>query len=320
MNNGNGHEKEIVALEHVDSPNMLAPYLPTTLSGAREMAKLFAESKLVPFVQTEAKAFLIVATGAELGIPPTAALRSISVIDDRLALSAQLKIALCLRRKDICKYFKLTESTDEKATYETWRVGDEAPQRVTFTIEDARRMLGVARVNNVDGNWFKVRRRMLRWRAGSELADFMYPEITLGLPSTDELLDNIIDMKTPQPMQLDSNLAGVAAVVSEGAAAAKEERQEEKRQVANTIEPLEDAFTRWQAGLDAAATTAECDKTGAEMRKRLRKDTPEYERARKMVTDAKERLRTAHQKAEPPKPAEKPVPESPIDRDPGEEG
>ena len=56
------------------------------------------------------------------------------------------------------------------------------------------------------------------------------------------------------------------------------------------------------------------------MRKRLRKDTPEYERARKMVTDAKERLRTAHQKAEPPKPAEKPVPESPIDRDPGEEG
>lgn len=323
MTNG---ESNGTALVYAPPMTALTAYEPRDIREARELAKMYAESRLIKDVGTEQKAMLIMATGAEIGISATAALRSIHIIGDRPCLSAQLKIALVIQRKDLCKYFRCTESTEEKATYETLRVGDVEPMRVTFTIDDAKRMLGAGRVDDKDGNWFKVRRRMLRWRAGSELADFMYPEVTLGLPSSEEMADEIIDMK-PAPLQLDSNLVGAAAAVAGEAAQKKEERAEERREEAAGGESVEDAFKRWQGVVDVAVTLAECDKVGTEIKKRFEKESPEYERGKKLVSAAKDRLKNAHKqppKDEPKAPAQQQMQmgDVPIDRErqPGEDG
>lgn len=307
-------QNKVTALEVVNPSTALSAYEPRDIREARELAKSYAESRLVKDVGTEQKALLIMATGAELGIPATAALRSIHVIGDKVSISAQLKLALCLRRKDVCKYFKEVESTEDYALFETWRVGDDAPTQQRYTLEDAKKQLGASHVENKDGNWFKVRRRMLRWRAIGELADRKYPELMLGLPSSEELYDdNVIDMK-PAPMQLDGDLLNAAAGTMQSAAQAKEEKQEARQAAANAIEPLDDAFKRWQEMLDKAATTSECDKVASEAKKRLVKDSPEYERAKTMVGAAKERLRTAHQRPAPA--GQQSLPTNPIDREP----
>jgi hypothetical protein len=294
--NGNGSTQAI----EIYRPSAMAAYEPRNLQEALELAKMFADSKLVPNVQTQSKAMIIMATGAELGISATAALRSIYVVGDKPSLSAQLKLALCLRSK-LCKHFKEIESNDDRAFFETWRVGDDKPIAQTFTIEDARKMLGDSRVDDKNGNWFKVRRRMLRWRCIGELADRVYPELMLGLATTEEMIDeNVVDMRSAGPMQLDPGLLGAVTTVTTIAEREKEERKEERRADANAAESIEAAFERWKNILNSAATTTECDKVATEAQKRFDKGDPNRERAKEMVGAAKERLRTAHLK----KPAE----------------
>ncbi len=245
-------------------------YEPKNLQEARLLAKSYAESKLVPGIVSESAALLIMATGHEVGIPATAALRSISVINGRPALSAQLKIALCVQRKDLCKFFRVLESTDTSATYQAWRHGDEEPMKVTFTIQDAKN----AGLVKPDSNWVKYPRRMLRWRAGSELADMLFPEVMLGLPSAEDLIDDrdhrapiiamdaeVVDQPQPPAAQQEPTPAG------------------------------EDLFAKWAQDLKDAVTLKDCDEVAAEMQKACPADSPEREKGRLMFKARKDEIR-----------------------------
>ncbi|HJU21443.1 MAG TPA: hypothetical protein VJ891_02950, partial [Casimicrobiaceae bacterium] len=117
----------------------LAAYEPRNLSEAYSLAKYYAESKLLAReLQSPEAALLIMATGAELGIPATTALRAIHIINGKPVTSADLMVALCLQKRSVCERFELIESTETLATYETVRKG-QSPKRMTFTLEDARR-------------------------------------------------------------------------------------------------------------------------------------------------------------------------------------
>lgn len=177
-------------------PVEVSPYEPQSYAMAKEMAKDFCESKLTK-VRTQQQAILVMATGRDLDIPATTALRMIYVADfgqgDQISLSADLMVALCLRRKDVCEYFRCLESTDEIATYATKRRGD--PERTaTFTIKDKERA-GLGAVK--DGkdasktNWAKYPRMMLRHRAAAELAREVYPDIIGGFYTADELRETV---------------------------------------------------------------------------------------------------------------------------------
>jgi hypothetical protein len=108
----------------------LTAYEPHNYDEALRLATHYAKSGLLGQLSPDA-VLLIMATGAELSIPPTAALRAIHIVKGKPILSADLMVAMCVKRTDICEYFKCIESTDERATYETKRRGD-AEAQATF--------------------------------------------------------------------------------------------------------------------------------------------------------------------------------------------
>jgi hypothetical protein len=193
-------------------PSALAAYEPRSIQDAYQLAKYFAESRLMAELGTPERVLLIMATGAELGIPATAALRGIHIIKGKPSVSADLKVALVMRSKE-CEYFRLIETTSEQATYETKRRGSE-PIRMTFTIADARR--AKLAVDDEDSNWSKYRPAMLRHRCSSELSTAVYPDVVLGLPTTDEM-EEVVEVTpptTPPKIIMEADLPGTSPPVN----------------------------------------------------------------------------------------------------------
>jgi hypothetical protein len=126
-------------------------------------------------ITNEGIAYALACIGAELGLSPLQSLRGIYMVKGKPILAAQTIQAIVVRRRDICEYFMLVESTREKATYETRRVGDPRPTTLTYTIEDAK-AAGLLK-NDV----WKHTAAMLRNRCVSALAKASYPDLALGL-------------------------------------------------------------------------------------------------------------------------------------------
>lgn len=152
-----------------------------SIDQVKDFAKSAIQSKLLPpGVDTPEKAFVIIVTGQELGLSPMQSLRGIHVIQGRPVLSAQLIVALA-KRSNFCEYFKLVESTAEKATYETRRAGDPSPTTLSYTIEEAKRAGLVGK-----DVWRNHPASMLRARCAAALARDVYPDVLLGVYEEDE--------------------------------------------------------------------------------------------------------------------------------------
>lgn len=160
----------------------LSRYEPHDMKSALEFARVAVESGLVPSaVNTPQKAFIILVTGAELGLPPMQALRSIHVIEGRPCLSAELIVAL-VKRSPECVWFRLVESTCEVARYATLRRGEPEQTKFSFSMDDAQRAsLTNKRV------WRNYPDAMLRARASTALARAVYPDLLSGVYLPDEL-------------------------------------------------------------------------------------------------------------------------------------
>lgn len=167
----------------------LAIIKPTTVEEARTLAVLLAESAMLqPSLRNRpADVFAIVLSGMELGLGPMQSLRSISIIQGRPSMNADLLAGLA-KNNPKCKYFRLVESTEERATYETHREGSPEPERLTFTLADAK-ALGLAEKDN----WKKQPKAMLRARASAALARAVYQDSVLGLYSREELGQTTVD-------------------------------------------------------------------------------------------------------------------------------
>jgi hypothetical protein len=162
--------------------NALATLDQAAMASTMTVAKQLAESALIPraLFKKPGDVLVVLLTGAEFGLAPMQAIRGIHVIEGKPVLSADLMVGLCLSRKDICEYFRLIESTKQKATYETKRVGSE-PVPMTWTWEQAVN----ARLTNKD-NWAKYPDAMLRARCASALARAVYADLLGGCYETDE--------------------------------------------------------------------------------------------------------------------------------------
>lgn len=173
------------APEHDDERALI----PRTIEQTIDLATYLAKSPLMPEKLREApSAFLVILQGSELGLSPMQAIRGIHVIDGKVSMSAELMVSLCLRRPDVCAYFRMIESSATRATYETHRIGrggHPSPTKFTYTIEEAKTAGLVdkgkdeyARANN---NWRRNPADMLRARASSKLARLVYPDLMMGL-------------------------------------------------------------------------------------------------------------------------------------------
>lgn len=157
---------------------------PKSLDEARSLASLVSKSSLLPadLRGKEPEILMTIMTGAELGLAPMQSIRAIDVIKGKPTLKAEAMVALVRRRRDVCEYLVLKESTAKRCTYETKRVGDPQPTTMSFTTEDAAaaQLLG-------NDNYKKFPAAMLRARCGSAICKAVYSDLILGLYDPDEL-------------------------------------------------------------------------------------------------------------------------------------
>ena len=247
MANGTGTE----LVKH-DPTVSLTPYSPDSYGQALEMAATFTGSKLTR-CRTREQTYLVMATGAELGIPVTTALRMVYVADfgqgDQITLSADLMVALCLR-SPLCEYFRCAESSDDHATYVTKRKGDPERQQ-TFTVADQQRAkLGAvgAGKDAASTNWAKYPATMLRHRAAAMLAREVYPDVIGGFYTDDEAREMVRDVGPQVATPVSPLPSGPKIVDAEVVAAA-------------SPESLDAKVARWEGELRAAPSEASAAKT-----------------------------------------------------------
>jgi hypothetical protein len=139
-------------------------------------------SQLIPraLQKKPADIALVLMRGRDLGISSLQALSCINVIEGKTVLAAELLLALCVREKGVCEYFRLLESTPQKATCEAKRSGCEAV-RLSYTIQEAQGA-GLAGKDN----WKRHPATMLRWRCIGALAKTVFPDLAMGLYTPDE--------------------------------------------------------------------------------------------------------------------------------------
>ena len=162
-------------------PHGLAVLEPQSFGDLERLSVMVAKSRLFA-VQSPEAAVVIMLTGAQLGIPPVAAMRGIHVVEGRAVLSSDLIAAVILRSPE-CEYLRPVEVSGKRVTMTTKRRGQE-PVSHTWTIEMAQTAELAGR--NI---WKKYPHSMLRARATAELGRMVYPELLFGV-YVDGELDN----------------------------------------------------------------------------------------------------------------------------------
>ncbi len=155
---------------------------PRTLDEAQRLSGLLAKSSLLPDALRgkEAEVLMTIMTGAEIGLAPMQAIRAIDVIKGKPSLKAEAMAALVRSRKDVCEYLIIRESTAERATYATKRVGDPSETVMSFTMKEAQ-SAGIA-----SDMYKKFPANMLRARCVKNICTAVYSDLTLGLASQEE--------------------------------------------------------------------------------------------------------------------------------------
>jgi len=174
---------------------------PDTTRDAYTMAVRLHESRLFTQFGSADAIFAVILRGRSLGIDAVTSLANFHVIKGRPVMHASLIVGLVLKSGK-AEHFDLVETTDEKATWITKRKGSAREVPLTWDISDAlnaglligtpEKCMGVS-VSGLPSNWDKYRRTMLRWRAATELARAVYPDVTTGLYTPDEIADGVYD-------------------------------------------------------------------------------------------------------------------------------
>lgn len=161
-------------------------YEPGDAAQAFQMAKWICASGLYDTFRKPEAAFMVMAKGKELGMSALQAIDGMHIISSKVTMAAQSMVAL-VKNSGAANYFKCVHTDAESATWETLRKDDPTGEavRATFTIEQAKK-----RGYTNKKNWKEMPENMLRWRAASELARLEYPEIIMGLYTSEEMIDH----------------------------------------------------------------------------------------------------------------------------------
>lgn len=158
-----------------------------TLGGALIKSGLLPNS-----INTPEAAMAIIIKGNELGLQAMQSFDFIDNIKGKPTLKPQGMLALILS-SPLCAGVSINESTDDGCTVTMARKGQK-PHTEIFTMEDAKK-LGLASKDN----WKKQPKTMLKWRAISACARIVFPDVTQGLYTPEEIGDeNIIDVEVAE--------------------------------------------------------------------------------------------------------------------------
>lgn len=150
-------------------------------------AKTLAMSNLLPDALRgkAADVFMALMEGLDLGLRPMQALNLIDVIKGKPALKAEGKRALLQRDGH---GFRIVEWSDEKCVVEGCRKGETEWHQASFTKEQAKK------AGLTGDNWSKYPADMLLARATSRLCKAYFADVTNGLATSEEVID-----ETPRP-------------------------------------------------------------------------------------------------------------------------
>jgi len=154
------------------------------LSGSEimSMGKAFAESGMFPDIKSAAQAVVKIQAGAEIGIPPFAAMSGIHIIQGKPTIGAGL-IASSVKASG--KYDYRVMQQDEKVCSIDFYQGKEKIGNSTFTIEDAKK----AGTKNLD----KFPKNMLFARAISNGVKWFCPDVFSGPVYVPEEMEQITE-------------------------------------------------------------------------------------------------------------------------------
>lgn len=159
----------------------------------KEQSKIALASRYLPkSIQTTEQAITIAMAGRELGLPPMTSFRLIHLIEGKPTMAAELLLALAYKkipgfRLDVLK------TTNEGCAVSYWRPGMDQPSPpFVFTVQDANRA-GLTGKNN----WKNFPAAMCRARAIASALRVGAADATLGMSSTEEIVDGDIESSTP---------------------------------------------------------------------------------------------------------------------------
>ena len=148
------------------------------LPALSEMAKKVAPTGLLPsWIKTEGQALAIMAKGAELGVPPMAALAGLHMVEGKVFVSAELMLAVAIGRGVRAEW---VHTDGARARVRLSRRGFQ-PFEMEWTIAQAK-AAGLAGKQN----WTKYPDAMLRARCLSAALRAFCPDVTAGVYSDDE--------------------------------------------------------------------------------------------------------------------------------------
>jgi hypothetical protein len=165
------------------------------LPAVGDLAAKVAQTEFVPEAQRGKPAVVAAAIlyGRELGLEPMTSLRSVNIIKGRPALSSEAMRAMVLAAGHDIRFEEMTAA---RCVILGRRRGQEEWTKVTFTIDDAKRM-------GVGGGqqYAKMPRQMLAARATAELCRLIFADAIGGLISDVEAEDGDTEhLATVTPM------------------------------------------------------------------------------------------------------------------------
>lgn len=156
---------------------------PRSMKETIALAKYVFESRLFSAYGTPQAVMTTLLAGRELGLQSMASLRALHIVEGRPTLAADLIRALVIR-SGAAKFFRCTERSATRATFETQR-GDDPPLSLTYTIEEAT----AAGVVKPKSGWVTNPADMLVARASSKLARLVYPDVVHGVYTPEEMYE-----------------------------------------------------------------------------------------------------------------------------------
>lgn len=162
--------------------------VPHTFDEAWRMSVAIAKSDLAPkdFRDKPENCFIALQMGAELGIPPMAAIQNIGVINGRPVIYGDLALAIVVAHPDYEQHEEYLEGEGDKmvAVFEIQRRGHKL-HKVTFSVEDAKK----AKLWTKSGPWQEYPKRMLQMRARGFGLRNKFPDALKGLSIAEEAMD-----------------------------------------------------------------------------------------------------------------------------------
>ena len=179
-----------------------------TLQEAMELAKVFAESDLVPkeYRGKPANCVIAIKMGEEVGLSPFQALQSICVINGKPSLYGDAGLGIVMASGELLDMKE--EDDEETATCTMNRKGHPNPITRSFSAADAQRIQMYESDGRGGGGWKPLGQRMTwrnhpkrmrQWRARWWVMRDLFPDVLKGLRGAEEMEEATIIDVTPGP-------------------------------------------------------------------------------------------------------------------------